>query len=138
MLSIRPRTTEKSYAQQALNTYIFVVPKAASKQSIAAEVAHQYSVSVVDVRIINRKGKPMRFSRGKNRYPGTTIRPDKKYAYVKLKAGDKIKVFDEEEVKDTNQAAETNQSTKVDKNQPTKGKKVGLLARRRTGVRGDK
>lgn len=139
MFSIVPRATEKTYGQQVLNTYVFMVPKDASKQAVAAEVARQYGVSVVDVRITNRKGKPTRFSRGKHRYPGTAFRQDKKYAYVKLKVGDKIKVFDEEEVKDTKAAAsEVNAQVKTDEVKPDKVKKVGLLARRRTGVRGDK
>ena len=42
-----------------------------------------------------QSGKSVRFSRGKNRYPGTTTRQDTKKAYVTLSEG-KIKVFEQD------------------------------------------
>lgn len=92
---VRPVTTEKAYNEQTKNTYIFIVPKGASKVAIKTAIAKEYNVSVIDVRTLTRKGKATRFSRGKHAYPGTTYRQDKKYAYVTLKDGDKIKVFEE-------------------------------------------
>jgi ribosomal protein L23 len=134
-----PRTTEKAYTAQTRNTYIFSVPKSASKQSVTAAVESQYKVTVIGIRITVRKGKPTRFNRGRRAYPGTTLRQDKKYAYVTLKEGDKIKVFDEEEVKETKAAEEKNTSIKAtDEKQNETVKKAGLFARRRTGNRGDK
>ena len=94
---VRPIATEKAYHEQTKRTYMFVVPADASKQAVARQVADQYNVTVLGVRIVIRKGKATRFSRGKHAYPGTTYRQDKKIAYVTLKEGDKIKVFDEEE-----------------------------------------
>ena len=91
-----PRATEKAYTEQAKNTYVFYVPENGSKQSIAKAVEEQFNVTVIDIRVLNRKGKKARFSRGKHAYPGTTYRQDKKLAYVTLKEGDKIKVFEEE------------------------------------------
>lgn len=96
-----PRATEKAYTEQTKNTYIFLVPREASKQLVAEEVAKTFKVTVEDVRVLNRKGKATRFSRGRHAYPGITYRQDKKYAYVTLKAGDKIPVFE-----DTNERAE--------------------------------
>ncbi len=92
-----PRATEKAYTAQTKNTYIFTVPTSASKQAIADAIAEQYKVTVNDVRVLTRKGKATRFSRGKHAYPGTTYRQDKKIAYVtlKVKDGDKIKIFEE-------------------------------------------
>lgn len=95
-----PRATEKTYAEQAKNTYVFNVPEGGSKQAIAKAVEEQFNVTVKDIRVLTRKGKATRFSKGKHAYPGTTYRRDKKLAYVTLKEGDKIKVF-EEESKDT-------------------------------------
>lgn len=89
---MEPRVTEKSYTEQAKRTYIFNVPKNASKQAIAKAVEDEFKVTVTSVRVLTRKGKKTRFSRGKHAYPGTTYRQDKKYAYVTLKEGDKIKV----------------------------------------------
>lgn len=91
-----PRATEKAYFEQAKRTYIFVAPLEASKQEIAKGVSKEYNVTVEDVRVLTRKGKKTRFSRGKHAYPGTTYRRDHKFAYVTLKEGDKIRVFNEE------------------------------------------
>ena len=92
-----PRATEKAYFEQTKRTYIFVAPAKASKMEIKAGVAKEYNVTVEDVRVLTRKGKKTRFSRGKHTYPGTAFRQDHKFAYVTLKEGDKIAVFEEEE-----------------------------------------
>lgn len=92
---ITPRATEKAYNAQTQNTYIFFVPKAATKQAIAKAIAEAFKVTVLDVRTANRKGKATRFSRGKHAYPGTTYRQDHKVAYIAVKEGDKIPVFEE-------------------------------------------
>ena len=92
-----PRATEKAYFEQTKRTYIFICPLNASKMEIAKGVSKEYSVTVDDVRVLTRKGKKTRFSRGKHAYPGTTYRRDHKIAYVTLKEGDKIAVFEEPE-----------------------------------------
>ena len=88
------RATEKAYVLQTMRTYIIQVPLAASKQEIAKEVEKAFNVTVEDVRVVIRKGKKTRFSRGKHAYPGITHRRDHKFAYVTLKEGDKIKKGD--------------------------------------------
>jgi len=140
MILITPRTTEKAYTLQTKRTYIFNVDRSATKQAVAQAIEQEYKVTVLSVRIANRKGKPTKFRRGKHAYPGTTFRQDKKYAYVTLKDGDKIKVFDEEETKDEKTAkAEAKTTIKAtDEQQVTETKKAGLFAKRRTGRRGDK
>lgn len=92
-----PRATEKAYFEQTKRTYIFVAPLSASKMEIAKGVSKEYNVTVTDVRVLTRKGKKTRFSRGKHAYPGTAFRQDHKFAYVTLKEGDKIAVFEEPE-----------------------------------------
>lgn len=116
-----PRATEKAYTEQAKNTYVFFVPKSASKQEIAKQIAEAFKVTVIDVRTMVRKGKPTRFSRGKHAYPGTTFRQDKKVAYITLKAGDKIPVFEEEKPEKTE---ESKNSKKVEKEAAKEEKKV--------------
>ena len=92
---VTPRATEKAYAQvTATNTYVFDVPLTANKQQMAAAVASQYDVTVTGVKTLVQQGKAVRFSRGKNRYPGTTKRSDAKKAYVTLAEGSSIDVFD--------------------------------------------
>ncbi|HMS93441.1 MAG TPA: 50S ribosomal protein L23 [Candidatus Saccharibacteria bacterium] len=94
-LLIVPRATEKAYAQSlATNTYVFNVPLDANKQQIIDAVESQFDVKVINIKTLVQSGKAVRFSRGKNRYPGTTNRKDSKKAYVTLAEGDSIQVFD--------------------------------------------
>lgn len=95
---ITPRATEKAYRlATAQNTYVFNVPLDANKQQIVAAVEAEYDgVKVASVKTAVQSGKSVRFSRGKNRYPGTTTRKDSKKAYVTLAEGE-IKIFNVEE-----------------------------------------
>ena len=126
---VRSIATEKAYHEQTKRTYMFVVPADASKQAVAKQVAEQFGVTVLGVRIVVRKGKATRFSRGKHAYPGTTYRQDKKIAYVTLKEGDKIKVFDEEPVEEEKPAEK-----KADK----KAEKAAEKAAKKADKKGDK
>lgn len=94
---VYPRATEKAYAQSQANVYVFNVPLEANKNEITEAVEAQYGVSVVRIKTLVQTGKSIRFSRGKNRYPGTTNRKNTKKAYVTLAEGDKIQVFAEPE-----------------------------------------
>lgn len=93
---VTPRATEKAYRLvTAQNTYVFNVPTQANKQEIVNAVEAQYEgVKVASIKTVVQNGKAVRFSRGKNRYPGTTHRQNTKKAYVTLSEG-KIRVFDE-------------------------------------------
>lgn len=95
------RATEKAYRLvTSQNTYVFDVPTSANKQQIVAAVEAQYeNVKVASIKTVVQSGKSVRFSRGKNRYPGTTTRQNTKKAYVTLSEG-KIKVFEQEETKE--------------------------------------
>lgn len=126
---ITPRATEKAYAAQTKNTYIFFVPQKASKQEIAKAVATEFKVTVLDIRTANRKGKQTRFSRGKHAYPGLTYRQDHKIAYITVKAGDKIPVFEEvEEPKKTDKKSEK-ADTKAEKTTDKKTKTTKKAAK---------
>lgn len=97
MITVIPRATEKAYGQVTTkNTYVFDVPTTANKQQIADAVAEQFNVEVKGVKTLVQQGKSVRFSRGKNRYPGTTKRKDSKKAYVTLAEGSSIQVFEEQ------------------------------------------
>jgi large subunit ribosomal protein L23 len=93
-ISVIPRATEKAYGQSQKNVYVFNVPLTSNKQEIAAAVETQFQVKVTGIKTLVQSGKAVRFSRGKNRYPGTTTRKDSKKAYVTLAQGDSIQVFD--------------------------------------------
>lgn len=58
---VKPLVTEKSTHQQATrNAYAFQVHRDANKHQIKDAVEKLYDVKVVDVRTMNRKGKPRR------------------------------------------------------------------------------
>jgi large subunit ribosomal protein L23 len=58
---IKPLITEKStHQQQTRNAYAFQVHGEANKHQIKEAIERTYSVKVVDVRTMNRKGKPRR------------------------------------------------------------------------------
>ena len=120
--ALEPRATEKTYFEQTKRTYVFPVKKSMSKQEIAELVEKEFSVTVTDVRVLIRKGKKTRFSKGKHAYPGTAYRQDKKFAYVTLKDGDKIKVF--EEAEDNDKKADK----KADKSSAKEAKKADKKA----------
>ena len=120
-----PRATEKAYVAQTKNQYIFFVPKSASKQEVAKQIAEAFKVTVTDVRIANRKGKATRFSRGKHAYPGITYREDRKVAYITVKEGDKIPVFEEvKEDKKADDKADKKAEKKAEKKEAKTEKKV--------------
>jgi large subunit ribosomal protein L23 len=85
---IRPLVTEKSTHQQTTrNAYAFEVNPAANKQQIKNAVEKIYDVKVVDVRTMNRKGKPRRTR------TRITTTSDWKRAVVVLDENSKIELF---------------------------------------------
>lgn len=85
---IRPLVTEKTTHQQnTRNAYAFEVHPAANKQQIKQAVENLYEVKVVDVRTMNRKGKPRR-----TKFKMTTT-SDWKRAVVVLDENSRIELF---------------------------------------------
>ena len=85
---VRPIVSEKSYAGLERNTYTFLVSPDANKTEIKEAVQQIWSVRVIAVNTITRKGKVKRTRLGTGR------RPDQKRAVVKLAAGDTIEIFE--------------------------------------------
>ena len=83
----KPLVTEKTtFQQDALNQYVFLVHSDANRIQVRHAVEELFKVTVTQVRIMIRKGKPRRsFGRA------ITTRPFKR-AIVTLKVGDKIDV----------------------------------------------
>ena len=102
---LKPRMSEKAYAQSQLNNvYVFVVPNNANKQTVAQAVEAQFGVTVTNVRTVIQSGKSLT-SRSKRTRGVIVFRKDIKKAYVTLKAGDHIAIFDApEEVKTDSKA----------------------------------
>ena len=85
---IKPLVTEKSTHQQATrNSYAFQVNTSANKHQIKDAIERQYNVKVVDVRTMNRKGKPRRA-----KFKMTTTSAWKK-AVVELDENSRIELF---------------------------------------------
>jgi large subunit ribosomal protein L23 len=85
---IKPLVTEKSTHQQATrNSYAFQVNPSANKHQIKDAIERQYNVKVVDVRTMNRKGKPRRA-----KFKMTTTSAWKK-AVVELDENSRIELF---------------------------------------------
>lgn len=94
---LKPRISEKAYAMaQAKNVYVFQVPVDAGKLEIAQAVNAQFEVEVIDVNLMNVKGKVKRTVRRGGRAT-TGKRADFKKAYVTVKAGDIIPIFASED-----------------------------------------
>jgi large subunit ribosomal protein L23 len=94
---LKPRLSEKTYGMSvAGNVFVFEVPGDANKHTVARAVAAQFSVTVIDVNIVNVKGKAKRTVRKGGR-PTAGKRSDIKKAYVALKQGDTLPFFDVEE-----------------------------------------
>ncbi|MCX6806801.1 MAG: 50S ribosomal protein L23 [Candidatus Berkelbacteria bacterium] len=82
---IEPVVTEKSIDLSGKDKYVFKVAKSANRNEIKKEVEKTFKVNVIDVNILNQKGKIKK--RGK--IVGRT--KDIKKAIVTLKKGQKIK-----------------------------------------------
>jgi large subunit ribosomal protein L23 len=87
---LAPVVSEKSYALLDGNSYTFIVHPDANKIEIRKAVEAIWSVRVVSVNTMNRRGKSkrFRFTSGK--------RPDTKRAIVKLADGDSIEIFEQQ------------------------------------------
>lgn len=85
---IKPLVTEKStHKQNTRNEYLFQVTLNATKPEIRKAVQKLYDVKVLDVRTINRKGKPRR---GRFRITHTS---HTKRAIVVLDENSRIELF---------------------------------------------
>lgn len=88
IIIIKPLVTEKStHLQATRNSYAFEVNTGANKHQIKDAIERQYHVKVLDVRTMNRKGKPRR-----SRYKLATTSNWKK-AVVVLDENSRIELF---------------------------------------------
>lgn len=84
---MRPRITEKAYAVNALNQYVFQVTRRATKTDVKKAVEAAYGVTVVAVNMTRLPGKK------KNMGRRVGERSAVRKAVVRLKAGDTITLF---------------------------------------------
>lgn len=85
---LAPVVSEKSYDMiDRLNTYTFIVDRRARKEEIRAAVEILFEVPVLNVNILNRKGKRKRTRNVVGK------RPDTKRAMVTLPLGHTVPIF---------------------------------------------
>ncbi len=83
---LAPHVSEKTtIAGDENNQYAFKVARDASKAEIKAAVEAIFDVSVIELQVLNVKGKVKGVARGRPRK-----RPDWRKAYVRLRSGDEI------------------------------------------------
>ena len=83
---VAPHVSEKSaLIGEIANQYAFKVAKDATRSEIKTAVEQLFNVSVVELQVLNVKGKVKRNTRGQKRR-----RPNWKKAYVRLDQGHEI------------------------------------------------
>ena len=121
---LKPRMSEKSFMlSQTTNTYAIDVPASLNKHEIADAVQKQFEVKVVNVRIVNRKGKTKRIINitGKRSSNRNGVQNDIRKAYVTLAKDSHLPFFaaEEKEIEDAKKEAEK-AAKKADKKEATK------------------
>ena len=96
---ITPHMSEKAYKSAQSGTYVFDIPLGIEKAEIIKLIEADYQVKVLDARVLVRKGKAVRSSRGKRAQPAIASRKDTKKAYVRLAEGQKLDLFGEDDKK---------------------------------------
>ena len=86
---VRPMITEKATRLGGENKYMFHVHSKANKVQIKEAVEKGFEVKVVDVNVMNVRGKPQRVRGNRIKH-----RPDWKKAVVTLAPGDKLELFE--------------------------------------------
>ncbi|MAG11685.1 MAG: 50S ribosomal protein L23 [Parcubacteria group bacterium] len=84
----RLHVTEKAADAEARSVYTFVVDNKATKNEIAKEIKQTYNVTPESVRVMNMRGKRVRWGRNTGQRSGW------KKAMVCLKKGDKINLHE--------------------------------------------
>ncbi|HSW37218.1 MAG TPA: 50S ribosomal protein L23 [Candidatus Saccharimonadales bacterium] len=104
---LKPRLSEKTYAQSAGRVYTFDVAGNVNKHSVAHAVEAQFDVQVMKVNIANIPGKAKRSVSKKGRLVARGRESDLKKAYVTLVEGQSLPFFaaaEEAEAKEAKQA----------------------------------
>lgn len=83
----KPRITEKAYALNALNCYVFEVDDRASKPMIKRAVEAVYGVHVVKINIVRLPSRTRRFGKSLGKKSGI------KKALVEIKDGESMTLF---------------------------------------------
>lgn len=92
-IALKPRMSEKTYAQSAAGVYVFEVPRDVNKHTIARAIEAQFDVKVTEVNILNQKGKAKRTISQSGRRVAQGRDVATKKAYVTLAEGNSLPFF---------------------------------------------
>src|SRR4051812_35186436 len=92
-ITLKPKLSEKTYAQSLNRVYAFEVPRDVNKHTVARAVEAQFDVKVSEVNILNKAGKAKRTlaKRGRTQLKGREAASKK--AYVTLVEGYSLPFF---------------------------------------------
>ena len=92
-ITLKPKLSEKTYAQSLNRVYAFEVPVGVNKHTVARAVEAQFEVTVTEVNILNSKGKAKRTVAKKGRLQLKGREAASKKAYVTLAEGNSLPFF---------------------------------------------
>jgi large subunit ribosomal protein L23 len=141
-ITLRPRLSEKTYAQSESRVYVVEIPAEINKHGVARAIESQFDVKVTKVNITNIRGKAKRTMSvtGKRYLNSSGKRTDLKKAYVTLKEGNSLPFFAAVEEEEAQEQATQEKIDKVASKQAAKTEKTAKPKRsflpRRGGARG--
>ena len=133
-ITLRPRLTEKTYAQSENSVYVVNVEKSLNKDMVAKAMKAQFDVEIKSVNMVNVKGKAKRTISlsGKRSANSSGKRSDYKKANVTLKNKQKLPFFDAIEEEENKQTENQKQIDKAAaKNAEKAEKKRSIIPRRK-------
>jgi large subunit ribosomal protein L23 len=92
-ITLKPKMSEKTYAQSLNRVYAFEAPRDVNKHTVARAVEAQFEVKVTDVNITNHKGKAKRTLAKGGRAQLKGREAASKKAYVTLAEGFSLPFF---------------------------------------------
>lgn len=137
-LILRPRLSEKTYAQSESRVYVVEVPSNINKHDVARAIEAQFEVKVNKVNVTNIKGKAKRTASvtGKRYLNSEGKRSDVKKAYVTLAEGNSLPFFaaieEEEQKEQAAQAQIDKAAAKQADKEAKKSSKRGILRKKNT------
>lgn len=112
--TLKPRLSEQAYAMSQNHVYVFEVPSAANKHTVARAVSSQFEVEVAKVNITNIAGKAKRTIRKGGRVSNGKA-ADIRKAYVTLKEGQSLPIYAAEEEAEAKEAKQAEKAAKKEK-----------------------
>lgn len=134
-ITLRPRLSEKTYAQSEQRVYVVDIPKDANKHSVARAIEAQFEVKVTKVNITNIPGKAKRVISltGKRMKNAEGKRSNIKKAYVTLAEGHSLPFFaavEEEEAQEQKVQEQFEKAAEKQAKKAAKPARKGILRKK--------